>query len=807
MTDGFSWDALRAITEEEEALLLELLEETLTARVVVERKDRPGVYDFTHALIRQTLYGELSTPRRVLLHRQIGQALERLHADNVEPHLAELARHFYQAAPGGDVDKAIDYARRAGDRAASLLAHEDAAGHYEIALHALDLKDAADPQRRLDLLMARGRACMRADMPEAGPTLERAVELASELADPALQADAAFAYAEAISRGPLTGTGAAIPALERALAAVGDEDPARRARLLTGLAISLMNADFRETRISRREERRAASEEARDLAEQCNDPEALSGALGMLHVLLAGPESTEERISLATRWVEAAEQTGNPNRAQIAHMGRMADLAELGDMKGVDRELEIIFALADRTREPVWMTWRHVYVSMRAAMRGRYEEAERSAMLVFPLAQRMQNPQLIQTAAAQLYRIRRAQGRVGEIEPLVQQTVDQNPENRTWLAALADLYLATGRRDEARELFERVADDDFADTGDNTNAMVLLYLAAILARGLGDARRAALLYEILHPYAARQLALPLTISCYGSAARPLGMLAAAMGDWARAETHFEAALTFDARLDAPPWLAQSQLEYALMLRDRAQPGDASRAAELVNAALAAFERVGMQTDVERGLALKLELQGIDASETRHSIQVVSSAVEERRPDLASHAAPDGTVTLMFSDMEGFTAMTERLGDLEARDVIRDHNRIVRQQVSEHEGYEVELQGDGFLLAFGSARRAVQCAIAIHRAFARRNARSSVEPIRVRIGLHTGEALRDSDKFFGKTVIMAARIAAQATAGETLVSGLLKELTESAGDLCFDAGRQVELKGISGSQRVFAVEWE
>ena len=78
---------------------------------------------------------------------------------------------------------------------------------------------------------------------------------------------------------------------------------------------------------------------------------------------------------------------------------------------------------------------------------------------------------------------------------------------------------------------------------------------------------------------------------------------------------------------------------------------------------------------------------------------------------------------------------------------------------------------------------------------------------MRIGLHTGEALRDADKFFGKTVIMAARIAAEANAGEILVSSLLKELTESTGDLRFDAGRQVELKGITGSQRVFAVEWE
>jgi class 3 adenylate cyclase len=807
MTDGFSWEALRAITESDDASLLELLEEALAARVVVERKDRPGFYDFTHALIRQTLYGELSTPRRVLLHRQIGDALERLYADAIESHLGELARHFYQAAPGGDVDKAIEYARRAGDRAASLLAHEEAASHYEIALQALDLKDAADPRRRLDLLMALGEASTRGDVPErAGASLERAIALADEIGEPGLRADAALAYAQALSRGPLMGTSAAVPALERALAVVGDDDPARRSRLLTGLAQELMHADFRDTIVTRGDERRARSEEARALAERIGDPEALAGALGMLHQLLEGPGATEERLALATRWVEAAEQVDDPQTVQVAHMGRMADLAQLGDMAEVDRELGVIFELADRTREPAWMAWRHVYGSMRAAMRGEYEEAERSALQVFPVAQRVQNPGIVQAAAAQLYRVRRAQGRADEMEPLVKRTVDENPDHRTWLAALADLYLATGRREEAAALFERVAEDDFENALDDTNAMVLLYLSAVLARGLGDARRASHLYEVLRPYEPRQITLPLTINCYGSAARPLGMLAATMGDWDRAERHFEAALVFDEKLEAPPWLALTRLEFALMLRDRGEPGDATRATELVGQALPAFERIGMRADVERALALKLELQGVDASETRHSIQVVSSAVEERRPDLASHTAPDGTVTLMFSDMEGFTAMTERLGDLQARDVIRDHNRIVRDQVAAHDGYEVELQGDGFLLAFGSARRAVQCAIAMHQAFARRNARGSAEPIRVRIGLHTGEALRDADKFFGRTVIMAARIAAQAAADEILVSNLLKELTESTGDLHFDAGRQVELKGISGTQRVFAVEW-
>ncbi|MDP9236510.1 MAG: AAA family ATPase, partial [Chloroflexota bacterium] len=156
MTAGFSWDELKAISGEDEGVLLDVLEEALGAQLIAER--RTGTYDFTHALIRQTLYEELSTPRRVLLHRQIGEALEQLYAANVEPHLTELAHHFYQAASGGDVEKAIDYARRAGDRAGSLAAWEAAAAHYERALLALEFLPVRDDRRQTELRRSRGQA-------------------------------------------------------------------------------------------------------------------------------------------------------------------------------------------------------------------------------------------------------------------------------------------------------------------------------------------------------------------------------------------------------------------------------------------------------------------------------------------------------------------------------------------------------------------------------------------------------------------------------------------------------------------------
>ncbi len=159
---------------------------------------------------------------------------------------------------------------------------------------------------------------------------------------------------------------------------------------------------------------------------------------------------------------------------------------------------------------------------------------------------------------------------------------------------------------------------------------------------------------------------------------------------------------------------------------------------------------------------------------------------------------------MFTDVEGSTAMTERLGDQKAQDVLHVHNAIIREQVAAHQGFEVKSQGDGFMVAFSSARRALECAIAIQQAFA---VDQDGEPVRVRIGLHTGEAIKEGEDFFGKSVILAARIASQALGGEILVSSLLKALVESSGEFEFGDAQDVELKGLTGSHQVFDVKWD
>jgi class 3 adenylate cyclase len=262
----------------------------------------------------------------------------------------------------------------------------------------------------------------------------------------------------------------------------------------------------------------------------------------------------------------------------------------------------------------------------------------------------------------------------------------------------------------------------------------------------------------------------------------------------------------NGKMGARPWVAVTQERYAQMLVKRGRTGDKEKALELLTEALDAAQELGMPVIVERCLALKLELQGVDPTNTGASIDAVASLVYAEKPDLRRHASPDGTVTLLFSDIEGSTAKTEALGDQRWMEVLREHNAIVREQLAAHEGFEVKSEGDGFMLAFQSARKALQCAIGMQRAFAERD-ESADQEIRVRMGLHTGEVIKEGNDFFGKHVNLAARIAGQAQGGEILVSALLKELTASGGDITFEDGREVELKGLSGMQQVYRVGWQ
>jgi class 3 adenylate cyclase/tetratricopeptide (TPR) repeat protein len=170
--------------------------------------------------------------------------------------------------------------------------------------------------------------------------------------------------------------------------------------------------------------------------------------------------------------------------------------------------------------------------------------------------------------------------------------------------------------------------------------------------------------------------------------------------------------------------------------------------------------------------------------------------------------PEGTVTVLFTDVEGSTDLTTRRGDEAAQEILRAQRELVRQQVEEHSGHEVKSLGDGFMVAFASARRAVACAVGIQRAVEEHNRRQPVDQqVRVRIGLNTGEVIQEEADLFGEAVNAAARIAAKAKGGQVLASEAVRVVTGRATDVeLVDRGR-FRLKGFPERWRLFEVVWQ
>jgi len=175
---------------------------------------------------------------------------------------------------------------------------------------------------------------------------------------------------------------------------------------------------------------------------------------------------------------------------------------------------------------------------------------------------------------------------------------------------------------------------------------------------------------------------------------------------------------------------------------------------------------------------------------------------------ASARVAGSLVTIVFTDVVGSTALTRRLGDEGARAVLREHERIVREALTAHGGSEVKATGDGFMASFGSARKALECAIAVQKSFAESDAAggsANGAPLQVRIGLNAGEPVAEDGDLFGTAVNVAARIADQAQGGEILASNVVRELTAGKGFGFSDRGEQV-LRGFEDPVHVYAVDW-
>jgi DNA-binding SARP family transcriptional activator/class 3 adenylate cyclase len=579
--DRFELDVLVRAAGEAELTTLRALDPAIAARLVTEAGSPAPGHRFVHALVRAALYEGLPTARRMELHRRAGDAIEAVHAAQVDDHLPALAHHFARA--GRDRrSKAVDYATRAGDRALDQLAHQEAAGWYRQALDLLDHSaEAAARLERCDLLIALGEAERRAGDPAHRQTLLDAERLAQELTDPERFARAALANSRGIfsTWGKVDSERAEV--LETALEALGPGDSALRARLLVTLAAELTWSPDREGR-----HRLVADAVA--MARRLGDPATLGVVLVLGHYPIGDRFSPAELEERRTELAAIAGHRGDPAlEFRVAEVGHLMALAT-GDLPAADLLLELMERLAEELGQPFLRWMATLYRSARSRTAGCFEEAEALAHEALELARAAGQPDGFHLFRGQLFWIRYDQGRLEELLDMVARGARREGALAMTRAMFCVALCELGRRDEARPVYDDLAASDLAAVHPwlSTHEMV-----AQVCADLDDAGRAALLYEELGPYHALH-------GTWGTAtmdpvAHYLGLLATTLGRYDEAEAHFEEAARIDERIGAPAWLARTRLGWARMLVRRAGPGNAERAAELAGQALAAAEELGL----------------------------------------------------------------------------------------------------------------------------------------------------------------------------------------------------------------------
>jgi class 3 adenylate cyclase len=592
----FDIDLLAKVLTVDEDAVLDTLERAARAALVSEVATAPGRFTFAHALIGHSLYQGMGATRRCRAHRRVAEALEALCGDDPGERIPELAGHWLAARVPAESARIIEYARRAGDHALERLAPDEAARWYEQAL-VLAEEVKADRRVRGELLIAMGVAQRQAGDDRFRATLFDAAALAQSLGD----TDALVRAALANNRGDVSTAGQVdterLAVLESALAAIDPADSPARARLLATVALESNYAGDWKRRL-------ALSDEALAIARRLGDPVTLAAVFTLRHEAIRLPHTLEERLADTAEHLEVAERLGDPLQRAFAAHWRVRACWETGDMAEVDRYMAVVDELGMLNQYLKWNA--SAQWTYRLLLEGRTEEAEQRAYEAFLVGQAAGQPDVPAVLAAQLVNIRTDQGRLGELEPMLQQAVVDNPGIPGFRGLLAHTYCELDRFDDARVLFEREAANDFADFAYDAIWLCSFVLLAEVCAQLGDAERAHGLYDRLAPWR-HQVAFS-GASVYGSVAHYLGQLAAVGGRYDEAEVDFAAGASRHEQMGAAVFLARTRLSWARMLARRGAPGDRRRAGTLASEALATARRLGAAT-VERRASTFLEQLG------------------------------------------------------------------------------------------------------------------------------------------------------------------------------------------------------
>jgi tetratricopeptide (TPR) repeat protein len=587
----FRLDLAQALTGQPAEEIIELLGKAVAGRLVEEVSAGPGQWRLAHALVREVLYGRLPPSRRMQLHRQAGAAIEARFADDLERRLVELADHYLRAGPAAAAS-AIDYAARAGAQALELLAWEEAAGHFQRALDAVDLAPAevgVDLRRHCDLELALAEARMAiGEVPSARAGYERAAALARRLGSAERLARAALGLG--VEDIVVAVDELQISLLDEALGMLGG-DSALRARVLARLARALLYTPALRRRLE-------LCDEAVAIARQAGDAATLAAVLHDRHITTWGLDrQARQLLPTADEIVQLADAAGDRILALQGRSLRILDLLELGQVAEMRTETAAYDRIARELRQPHVLWQALVLRANLAIIDGRFEEAD--GLIDDALTQGLRAGDPVARASYLAFRgifhIVRGDLARSPMEGRFREGVQRWPAVFAWRVFLVVTLADAGRVAEAREHYEQLAANRFAGLPRDTTYFGCLALAVLATYGLGDTARAAVLYDLLLPHLGQVVrASRVGGGCLWPVSHLAGLMAATLGRWDDAVFHFEEAMRLERRMGARPYLATTTYHAALALRERGGPSSARRAARAMDEALASLRELGIR---------------------------------------------------------------------------------------------------------------------------------------------------------------------------------------------------------------------
>ena len=504
----FPLDMLARLTDIGEEALLDVMDAAVAAAVLAESAETDR-YRFAHALIQHTLYDELSPARRQRAHQRVAEALE-TDAPHEDPAvLAELARHWIAATRPADLDKAIDYARRAGDAARDALAPDDAIRWYQQSLDMLTRQATPDEHQRAELLAALGIAQRHSGEPDYRQTLLHAASLAEQREDTNLLVQVALGFPMVESLVGDTDTKrVAAAALDR----VGAEPTPTRAKLLAVLANAHDAAGEWEIR-------RDLALNAADAARQSHDDAAFVQVIGTTGITLATPDRATQNLEELERATMLADRIGDPVLRVQTRYHLIGARYRQCDLVGADRLLTELEDIVERVGLPYQRWEMGQVVAGRLTLAGRLTDAEAANDKALEFGTAAGAPEAFGSYGGLLFQIRWHQDRVDEVADLFLDAARDNPSMASLRAAVPMLLCELGRIDEARDRLTAEVARGFDYPYDTVWLTEMRNLLDAVAT-TGDRVGARTLVDRVAPYASHVVA-PSGALIDGAIARPL----------------------------------------------------------------------------------------------------------------------------------------------------------------------------------------------------------------------------------------------------------------------------------------------